>query len=140
MIEYKPLSLSRTYYVIFDKRRGDKRWWNLFTSRGFDHVWMLTPLKTYGTITRTLAILPMPGGCIINEWGCNIKQALQLLPKDTTAILKYTTSSEYLRNYHPSVIMSCISHCKYLLGVRGWFAITPYRLYLRLKQLGAEEI
>ncbi len=135
MIEYKVSDSERIFYVIFDKRRGNFRFWNLFTSRNFDHIWLITELER-----TTLVIKPMPNGCELDEWPCNIKQALRFLPKDITAVLKFTVKYNNLSRFNIYSIISCVSYSKYLLGVRGFLTISPFRLFKRLKKLGAKEV
>ena len=126
---------DRVYYIIFDKRRGPFRLWHLFTRKGFDHIYLLSPLTN-----STLVINPLAGGAEVDEWPCTPTQAIAFFSSDVTAVLKYTVKYKTLLNYTPGVIMSCVSHSKYLLGVRGFITIFPFRLYLQLIKLGAEVI
>lgn len=135
-VEYKNPSGSRDYYVVFDRLRGEKRFWNIFTGKTYAHVWALTPLCN----NLTLVIKPFPSGCQIEEWPCNIKQAIDLIPQDTTSVLKYTVEYGNLSHYRFYSVMSCVSYLKYLLGVRGFFIATPLSLYKKLVHLGAREI
>lgn len=124
---------ERKYFVIFDKRRGAPRFWHMFTSRDFDHVWLLCQINGI-----TVSIQPTSKECDINIWFYTLHEVLESLSKDVTAILEYDTSYKNLKGYIPRGIMSCVSLCKYLLGVGG-FTFTPYRLYKQLKRLGAIE-
>ena len=126
---------DRTYYVVFDKRRGSFKWWHLFTSKGFDHVYLLSPIENY-----TLVINPLAGGCEVDVWPCSPTQAINFLPSDATAVVKCVVNYKTLLKYCPCAIMSCVSHSKYLLGVRGFFIVSPLRLYLQLLKSGAELI
>ena len=135
MIEYKDVPHERTYYVVFDKRRGAFRFWNLFTRKSFDHIYLMTELNG-----STLVINPMPPGCKVDEWPCSVDQAVKFLSKESTAILRWPVKYKSLNHFKVYSIMSCVSHCSYLLGVGGFFIVSPLHLFKKLKKLGAQEI
>lgn len=133
MIEYVSENTTRTWYVIFDKRRGGFMFWHLFTRRDFDHVWLISPLAQ-----STLAIKPTPCECLIEEWPCSINEALIYLSPGITSILKYESKYSAFKPYIPRGIMSCVVMVKHILRVRG-FCLTPLGLHNKLKKMGAVE-
>lgn len=134
MLEFGAEREDRFFYIIFDRRRGSLKFWHLFTSKGYDHIYLLTELEK-----TTLVINPLAGGCDINEWPCTIDVALSIIPKDAKSILKYKINHKKLSCYTPCGIMSCISYSKYMLGVKGLFTFSPYHLYKQLLKQGAVE-
>ena len=132
MIRFTEDSEDREYYIVFDRHRGCKMFWNYFTSSGFDHIYLFTSIGT-----QTIAIHPTPSECVIDLWQCTIEEAISWIPDDTTAILKYTAKYESLKRYNARGIVSCVSFAKYLLGIGG-ITFTPQRLYNQLIKLGAE--
>jgi hypothetical protein len=133
MIEYTTENTTRTWYVIFDKRRGGAEFWHLFTRKNFDHVWLLTPLSQ-----NILAIKPTPSECLIEEWPCTVDQALAYLSGSITAVLKFESKYSAFKPYIARGIISCVVMVKYILGVKG-FCLTPLGLHNKLKKIGAEE-
>lgn len=134
MIEYKTVNSEREYYVVFDRRRGDWRFWNLFTSKDFDHVWLMTEVGY-----NTLVIKPTPSGCEVDLWPCRLSLAVSFVDGQGATMLKYNVKYNILPSYQLYSIMSCVSYTKYLLGVRGFLICTPLRLYKKLIKLGAKK-
>lgn len=137
MIKYDSQDTTRTYYIIFDKCRGARMFWHWFTGSEYAHVYLVTELSN----NKTLLITPTPSECLIDEWPCHIEQAIGLLSKDATSILRYTCKYNSLKLYVPRGIVSCVSVTKYFLGLRGWVLNlpTPRNLHKQLLKLGAQE-
>lgn len=126
MLEYNNTAESRTYYVIFDRRQGSPRLWNLFTRKGFDHVFLITATSC----DTTLAILPTPSGCYIEEWADPVQDILALF-HHCTAWIHYTTKPGRTDIWCPRGFITCVTLVKSILGIKGW-ALTPYALYKQL--------
>jgi len=134
MVEYVSIDSARTYYVVFDTRRGARMFWHLFTRKGFDHVFLLSELKN----GMTLVIKPTPSECLIEEWACTTEFAATYLKDDVVSILKYEANFSSLKVYTPRGIISCVTAVKYFLGIKAG-CLTPYGLYKQLIKLGAIE-
>jgi hypothetical protein len=126
MLEYDVLGDSRLCYIIFDKRQGEKRFWNILTSKGFDHVFLLTETIN-GT---TLALLPTPSGCLLDEWDYPIEEAITFF-QHCTAIVRYQIPARRTDIWMPRGIITCVSLIKSILGIGGW-SVTPRGLYKQL--------
>jgi hypothetical protein len=123
MIEFIEQESTRTFYVVFDRYRGRKMFWNFFTKDGFDHIYLLTDVGN-----QTLAITPTPRECLFALWPCTVEEAVKWLPEDTTAIIKYTAKYKSLKSWKCRVIISCVSWAKYVLNIDS-LAVTPKQLY-----------
>lgn len=125
---------SRTWYVVFESRRGEFRFWHLFTKKNFDHVWAFTPLEY-----STLIVVSNPSECLLEEWPVKAEAALQYVSPAATKILKFQADYQAFKPYVPRGIINCVVLIKCFLGVRG-FSLTPLGLYKQLKKLGAIDV
>ena len=132
-IKYIVEKTSRTWYVVFEPRRGEFHFWHLFTRKKFNHVWAYTPLET-----GTLIVAFNPHECLLEEWPLKAEEVAQFLSKDVTAVLKYKANYEAFKRYMPRGIINCVVLVKCLLGV-GEFSLTPLGLYKQLKRMGATD-
>jgi len=69
-IEYINADTERTWYVVFEPRRGKFHFWHLFTRGGFDHVWAFTEindsLKPFAN--GVVALCPTMDECLVKDW------------------------------------------------------------------------
>lgn len=133
MLEYGQEDTEREYYIVFDNRRGNFSFWNIFTWGGFDHVYLMTEIDG-----KTLLLWTNPSDCLIDVWDATIEMAVAWHPPDVVSILKYKAKYKSLKRWRPRGIITCVSFAKYMLGIRG-FCMTPRGLHKYLIKLGAED-
>ena len=131
-VKYTCEATKRTWYVVFEPRRGEFRFWHLFTRSQFDHVWAYTALAH-----STLIVVLNPSECLVEEWPLKAEEVAQFLPKDITAILKFESKYSAIKHFVPRGGVNCVVMVKALLGLRG-FALTPKGLYKQLVTMGAK--
>jgi len=135
MIEYDIASGERDFYVVFDKRREKgRRFFHLFTSKDWNHVYLFTRTDR-GT---TMVFKPTPWYIMVDEWDCEPDYAAYALTDTSvSAILQYTVFYQPFKYYRFRGIYNCITLTKALLDIQGFFIWTPKQLYNKLIKLGA---
>lgn len=133
-LTFVPVTNHRVAYVIFDKVRGERHFWNIIARGDFAHCYCILPYSS----SQCIAVHPLAGTLDIDLWPFSAEEAANLLYKNSSKILKITTNTN-AKVYYPRGIITCVSIIKYYLGLKG-FCITPRGLYKKLKQQGAIEI
>lgn len=123
---------SQTWYVIFDRSTGTRKWWSWFLHRDFQHVHVVRECGD-----STLMINSFLHCMAAKEYPCDIFNFMQQeLAQDPTAVLMITV--HYGAHYKPMPLdlLTCVSVVKRLLCIRSR-AITPMQLYRELLRAGA---
>lgn len=133
-IKYLCEAETKDWYIVFEPRRGEFRFWHLFTRKNFDHVWAYTPLAN-----SSLVICPNPRECLVEEWGLKAEEIAQFLSDDVTAVLKFKAYYPADKRYTQRGLINCVVLVKCFLGV-SCFSLTPRGLYKQLKKMGAQNV
>ena len=122
---------SQTFYIIFDKSYT-KHWSRFFINPKFQHVHLVRDSNGQALMINSFAHV-----MCIREYPCSIESFIeQEAAQKPTAILQLTV--HYASHYKPAPIeiLTCVSICKRLLGIRTR-CITPKGLYHELIKAGA---
>lgn len=114
--------------------RGQPRWWRLFTRKGFRHCVVVTPIIIGDLIDDPLWLS-------IDSLACWMDVRVTVFPPDVPddAMVLWFRSWRP-RRYIGRGFITCVSVAKAVLGVRAWWVVTPYQLYLHMRRLGASGI
>ncbi len=128
-----------TYYIVFDKKRDNQRfWWSSFVSFRFSHCYVLI-----GCGEESTALIEHTyGGTYFHVYNSPTKdKIIELSRLGVTAILSYTVNSTNLHKRVHRGPISCVSLVKSLLWIQDFpLAMTPFSLYKLLLSKGAEPI
>mgnify|MGYP001146971656 CR=1 FL=1 len=133
-----------TAWIIF-AGADHRRFWRIFTRRGWRHCYVILP-----------AYYPEPGlradqySVIIdtrtNCTDCDVlftppKDVVQYLLKEgTTCAIKVRIDRHGKRDYVPRGILTCVSLVKSIIGIGAWWVWTPEQLARHLVRNGGELI
>lgn len=128
---------QKEWYVVFEPRRGKRRWWwHFFGDPLYSHVWLMCEVADG---SRSLMLNRLRGGVLVAE---SVRScAVEVEHMEATAVLRYfpDPTALYSDRLRPS-IGSCVTFAKNLLFIDGIFIKTPYALYKELLALGAERV
>lgn len=133
-LTFIPATNHKVAYVIFDKVRGKRHFWNIIARGDFAHCYCILPCSD----TSCIFVHPLAGSFDIDLWQVSAEEAINLLHGRYFKILKVTVKVNANR-YYPRGIITCVSIIKYHLGLK-FFCITPRGLYKKLKKKGAIEM
>ncbi len=125
------------FYVIFDKRRGDKsRWWHYFLNKDYNHCFVIAAASP----TQTLMIDPLHWGIYLNVFDATLEQTIEYFRgQEVTDIVCYRTSVNPRQYWRPRGFYSCVSVVKSILNHRC-FSITPKGFFKRLIKAGGKRV
>lgn len=123
--KYSPHNIPGLWRLIFFFTSGPKR--------EYGHVDLV---MSYGD-EQTAIVMAAPWGINIDLLPLSLDSYLNKAEKteDSKACVEIK-SIRALDNFLPRGAITCVSVIKALLRIRGFFVITPYQLYKRLKKLG----
>lgn len=125
---------KQVYYVIFDKRRGRWRFWNIAAYGNFAHCYIITPVSTGGCIL----LAPIAGYFKTEFWKLPAEEAIAYIRDAHMTILRITLTPDPAR-FRFRGLINCTTIVKYILGIKG-LCFTPKGLYGLLKKQGAVEL
>lgn len=116
--------------VIFSKKMGKRRWWNIFTGREFSHCWVV-----YEFGKKVVVLDPLIWGILINVHGVSLDEYMKEMQQHPLFKASCLLNIEYQPRDAVCYrgIYSCVSIVKAALGIEKWNIITPRQLYLYLK-------
>lgn len=129
--------LSKGKWTIAFFEGGERRWWDIFTRKGFRHCFAFRYLE------------PMDAWAMV-DWS-NEGLFVDFLPKrfiDAAILGVNAAGGAFLevdavkpgRRIFPLQPMYCVSAMKELVGLRSWRVITPWQLYCALLKQGAQRM
>lgn len=135
MINHKPWRGGHYFYVVFDKRRGDKsRWWHYFLDKDYNHCFVLASISP----TQTLIIDPLHWGIYLNVLDASLDDTIQYFAvREVTAIVSCISKVIPDQYWRPRGIYSCVSLVKSILNHRCC-SITPKGFFKRLINSGGK--
>lgn len=133
---------DRYYYVLFSRYSPERStfFWRLvnfcfcFRHPSLAHVDLALPVGGDRTLILTSSpwqICPLVYEKSIEDY---LEEALKNIP-DMRACIKFKSVTQS-DNYRARGIITCISFVKAVLGLRGFFLVTPYQLFKKLKKMG----
>lgn len=121
-----------TAYVLFQGAEH-RRWWRIFTRRGWRHCYLILPAYLPGA-----SLLDKPGSIIINPWIGFIRvdyspqtpQAIcrQMVEEGATCAIEIPVDQKFSGAYVPRGLLTCVSMIKAMIGCNAWNVLTPEQL------------
>lgn len=121
-----------TAYVVF-KGAEHRRFWRIFTRRGWRHVFVVIPVY-----------FPEPGLAaiqycqIINPTMEDLRADVVYKPADqvcadllddgATCVIRFPVDQKFTGRYIPRGLLTCVSLVKALISVDAWWILTPEQL------------
>lgn len=129
------------YYRVIFQDGHERRWWWLFTRRGWRHCWVIYPI-----------FYPAPG-LLADEYTAKIEHGLDGLDHDiwwmdpetvaqgfleigVTAVVVIRVDSRTKCRYLRAEALTCVSAVKAALGLNAWWVQTPHGLFRYLMRRG----
>lgn len=138
-----PVSRKRfTAFVIFQGAEH-RRFWRVFTRRGWRHVLIVIPVyypeQSLAAERFSLVIDPLAWGVrtdVLFEAPADLAQ--EALKEGATAVIKYRVDQKFERDYVPRGLFTCVTLIKSLVGIAAWYVWTPEHLARYLLRNGGE--
>ena len=121
-----------TAYVVFQGAEH-RRWWRIYTRRGWRHCWLILPATEPGA-----SLFARPGSILINPWISCLRvdystqspEALcrQMLADGATCVVEFAVDQKFTGAYVPRGLMTCVSLIKAAIGCNAWHVLTPEQL------------
>jgi len=131
-----------TAYVVFQGAEH-RRWWRIYTRRGWRHVWVIIPAY-YPAPSLTAVAYSQ----IINPWTDQIRSdvvfqtpqavAEAALRDGATCVIKLAVDQKFTGRYLPRGLLTCVSLVKALLSIDAWHVWTPEQLARWMLQNGGK--
>lgn len=137
-----PVSRKRfTAYVVF-MGAEHRRFWRLFTRRGWRHVFIVLPAyrsASLGGEVISQVINPILH-CVEADVFFNhpAKLAQEALKEGATAVIKIRIDRTFKRDYVPRGLFTCVTVVKAILGIAAWYVWTPEHLARYLLRHGGQ--
>lgn len=124
-------------YIVFDKLRKGKGFWNYFISRRWGHVFMVMDKGAQSIVIETLScgvyveLVNQRSQDLIHEF---------IFKLDGTAVIETSVPEvRYIKGFCPKGLITCVSLVKSILQVRD-LSITPHGLFKSLKRAGCKVV
>jgi hypothetical protein len=119
--------------IIVFQGAEHRRWWRIYTRRGWRHVWIIIP--AYFPEPKLSAIRYSQ---IVNFWTDHVrsdvvfmapdKVAEEALRNGATCAIKFAVDQKFTGRYVPRGLLTCVSLIKALLSINAWHVWTPEQL------------
>ena len=127
---------SQTWYCVFDKAYGLKKWWQRFLHKDFQHVHLIRDNRDY-----CLMVNSMQHVMAVREYPNTLEDILaQEIEQSPSAILMMTVHYGSHYKHMPLEPLTCVTVAKRLLGINARAVQTPRSLYCEMLKAGATVI
>lgn len=131
-----------TAFVVFQGAEH-RRWWRIFTRRGWRHVFVVLPVyfpdNRLSAIQYSQIINPTMEHIrsdVIFEPPAKVCEAM--LKDGATCVIKLAVDQKFTGRYVPRGLLTCVSLVKALLSIDAWNLWTPEQLAKWLLMNGGE--
>lgn len=131
-----------TAYVVFQGAEH-RRWWRIFTRRGWRHVYVVIPAY-YPEPSLTAVAYSQ----IINFWTDHVRTDVVFqspkavceaaLREGATCVIMLPIDQRFTGRYLPRGLLTCVSMIKALLSINAWWVWTPEQLARWMLQNGGK--
>ncbi len=133
-----------TAYVVF-MGADHRRFWRMFTGRGWRHVFVCVPVywPEPGLNAEEYTLIFDPkANCLQHHFTAQpVSDVVQkLLDEGATCAIQYRVRRKGLPWYIPRGVQNCVSVVKSVLGVAAWYVWTPKHLAYWLLRNGGQLI
>lgn len=131
-----------TAYVVFTGAEH-RRWWRIFTRRGWRHCFVIIPAyypqAGLGAVAYSQIINPWVE-CIRSDVVFQSPRAVSeaFLRDGATCVIAIPIDQKFTGRYVPRGLLTCVSLIKALLGINAWQIVTPEQLASWLLRHGGE--
>jgi hypothetical protein len=120
-----------------------RRFWRIFTRRGWRHVQVLLPVyypeQSLGAETFSMVVNPLAWGVQATVLFRSPRElAQEALKEGATAVIKFRVDEKFQRDYVPRGLFSCVTLLKAVLQISAWYVWTPEHLARYLLRNGGE--
>lgn len=121
-----------TAYVVF-QGADHRRWWRIFTRRGWRHCYIVLPDHRHGA-----SLFRSPGSIVINPWVSFVRFdcfdrtpaeiCAEVLADGATCAIAFPVDQKFSGAYVPRGLLTCVSLIKAMIGCNAWHVWTPEQL------------
>lgn len=122
-----------TAFVVF-QGADHRRWWRIFTRRGWRHCYVIIPNHTVGGGS----LFTRPQSIVVNPWVSCIRLDVidkspadvcqDLLADGVTCVIELPIDQKFTGRYVPRGLLTCVSLIKAVIGCDAWHVWTPEQL------------
>jgi hypothetical protein len=137
-----PLSRKRFTAYVFFQGAEHRRFWRIFTRRGWRHVFVVLPVYRSASLADDVASMVINPvlHCVETDvyFHHPAKLAQEALRDGVTCVIKIRIDRSFKRDYVPRGLFTCVSLIKSILGISAWYVWTPEHLARFLLRNGGQ--